>query len=598
MLEKSNEINTDKNSLYNLTNRKIDIFPNTKYTLNNYDFKKELLFFKNEILKDMHNIEAKQTEKLINYTEEQNKIMNSYEKKFLEQNRKISYLSNLIQEFFNKDKFEKYFIEFNTKFEHTLAEMKSKIYLLQNDIKDVLNKSERNLREHIFYPGKIGYKCQFKDFHAFIDYVLDSIHQLGAYQEILKSYELHKIKKNLENELKTVEVQIKNNFNILSKFTLDKINESEQKMINVLQDYNTQFVDVRIENNQNANNLQKKINEVSHNFEQIIKIRKDINLKNEEQDKKFQNIFQNLEENENKLIEQRKELNNIDAKFNILTTYIDNQNAENYKDDFNINSRKISNNKINGAKRIQSAKDFIDRQLRLIAKGIIINKDNSNTNYNNKTLSATKEYNNEVSKNHDQSEDKNIKTNNIKSQQQHKKNFLMNKKLIFKGDSFIKRYITGKISIGDMYNHPNNVLYKNPNNKIPYESSPPRINKNSSQKNDKSNIFNLTKIQSNLSSTKNNNIKTINIENSNYSKNKIITKSLSDGNYNSRNSNLISHENFLRNINSMINRKNKFKQFLSPLNTYQKTSYNRFIEQQLIREKKYGKKRNKLLIIQ
>ena len=102
MLEKSNEINTDKNSLYNLTNRKIDIFPNTKYTLNNYDFKKELLFFKNEILKDMHNIEAKQTEKLINYTEEQNKIMNSYEKKFLEQNRKISYLSNLIQEFFNK----------------------------------------------------------------------------------------------------------------------------------------------------------------------------------------------------------------------------------------------------------------------------------------------------------------------------------------------------------------------------------------------------------------------------------------------------------------------------------------------------------------
>ena len=48
----------------------------------------------------------------------------------------------------------------------------------------------------------------------------------------------------------------------------------------------------------------------------------------------------------------------------------------------------------------------------------------------------------------------------------------------------------------------------------------------------------------------------------------------------------------------MINRKNKFKQFLSPLNTYQKTSYNRFIEQQLIREKKYGKKRNKLLIIQ
>jgi hypothetical protein len=126
----------------------------------------------------------------INYTEEQNKIINSYENKFLEQNQKISYLSNLIQEFFNKDNFEKYFIKFNSKFEHSLAELESKIYLLQNEIKDVLNKSESIIRENIFYPGKIGYKCQFKDFHAFIDYVLDSIHQLGSYQNILKSYEI------------------------------------------------------------------------------------------------------------------------------------------------------------------------------------------------------------------------------------------------------------------------------------------------------------------------------------------------------------------------------------------------------------------------
>ena len=420
-MENSNEINIDKYSSRNLNKRMTDIIPINKYSLNSYDFQKELLFFKNEILKDIHDIETKQNEKLINYIEEQTKTIKSYENKFLEQNQKISYLSNKIQDSFNKEKFEKYISEFETKFEHTFEEMESKIIFLRSYIKDALETQEKNIHEFIFYPGKIGPKSQFRDFHAFIDYVLNNIKQLGAYQEILKIYETHKLKNNLEKELKTIQLQIKNNFNSLTRFTLEKINESEQKMINILQDYNTQFVDVRLENNQNANKLQKKMNEISNDFEQIIRIRKDFNLKNEEQDKKFENIFQNIENSENK------------------------------------------------------------------------------------------------------------------------------------------------------------ILYKNKNKDI------------------YSNIFNLTKLQSNLESTKNNKH---NVNNLKYSKNKIITKSLSDGNYNSRNSKLLEHENFLKEIISITDRKNKLNHFLSPFSSFHKVSFNKLIEQQLLREKKYGKKRKKLLIIQ
>ena len=566
-MENSNEINTDIFSSRNLNKRMTDIIPINKYSLNSYDFQKELLFFKNEILKDIHDIETKQNEKLINYIEEQTKTIKSYENKFLEQNQKISYLSNKIQDSFNKEKFEKYISEFEKKFEHTFEEMESKIIFLRSYIKDALETQEKNIHEFIFYPGKIGPKSQFRDFHAFIDYVLNNIKQLGAYQEILKIHETHKLKNNLEKELKTIQLQIKNNFNSLTRFTLEKINESEQKMINVLQDYNTQFVDVRLENNQNANKLQKKMNEISNDFEQIIRIRKDFTLKNEEQDKKFENIFQNIENSENKIIEQKKELNNIDTKFNLLTTYIDNQNFENINDYFSKNSSNLPNNKNN---RIQSAKDFIDSHLKLISKGIIMNKDNSN---NNRTLSETKDLNSEYNENYDFN---NIKTFNINSLK-HKKNFIMNKKLSFKGDSFIKKYINGKISIGEMYNHPSNVLYKNKNKDI------------------YSNIFNLTKLQSNLESTKNNKH---NVNNLKYSKNKIITKSLSDGNYNSRNSKLLEHENFLKEIISITDRKNKLNHFLSPFSSFHKFSHNRLNEQQLLREKKYGQKRKKLLIIQ
>jgi len=306
MMDNINEINIDKNPSRNLNKRKTEIFSINKYSFNSYDFQKELLFFKNEILKDIHDSEAKYNEKFINFTEEQNEIIKSYEKKFLEQEQKITYLSNMLQDFYKKEKFEKYFLEFTAKFEHSLTEVESKIYILKGEMKYLIDQLEKNMLEHLFYPGKIGTNFQFKDLHAFIDFVLDSIKQLGTYQEILKSYEIHKIKNNLLKEIKTVQLQVKNNFYNLTKFTTDKISESEQKMLNVLKEYNTQFVDVRLENNEHANKLQKKMDEVSNNFEQIIQIRKDINLKNEEHDKKFENIIQNIEENENKIIEQKK----------------------------------------------------------------------------------------------------------------------------------------------------------------------------------------------------------------------------------------------------------------------------------------------------
>ena len=107
-MEKSDEINIDKNISRNPNKRKTDIIPINKFTFNSYDFQKDLLFFKNEILKDIHDLEAKNNEKFNNFNEEQNLIINSYEKKFLEQEQKINYLSNMLQNSFKKEKLEKY----------------------------------------------------------------------------------------------------------------------------------------------------------------------------------------------------------------------------------------------------------------------------------------------------------------------------------------------------------------------------------------------------------------------------------------------------------------------------------------------------------
>ena len=604
-MELSNEhdSNNENYSSRNIKKRITDVISKNKFNLtNNYDLKNDLLFFKNDLLKDFRNMESKLNEKILNSNEEHLKILNSYENKFLAQNEKIEYLSNLITDYFRKEKFEKHFEEFRASIKDISAEMESKIYLLQDNIKDVLYKQQKFFNENLLYPGIIGNKCKFKDFHAFVDYVLESIHQIEDYQEMLKAYELHKLKKNLENDLGTIKLQIKNNFQILSNFTTEKINESEEKMKKVLDDYNTQFVDVRIENNKNANYLEKKISEVSHNFDQIIKIRKEINKKYKEQEKKFEDICQNIAGNENKIIEQKKEINNIDNKFKLLTTFIDNQNDENNDYYNNFNTGNFKNIKYNKSKRIQSAKDFIDRQMRLISKGII------NNNENNQTLNKT-EYNSisndRYNKDNKNNNDYNKNARSIDDKRFSTKNFVINKKMTFRGDSFIKKYISEKIGIEEMYNHPKHLRNKDKNEKkeINYETSQARKSKYYSPNEDISKFFNLNKLQSQPSNKRKNKIKIININNDNYQTNKIITKSLSDGNYGPPNEKVMSHENFMKEINNILYRKKIYNPILSPFtNNYRQTSNNRFIEQQLVKDKKFNnamtKRKKKLLIIQ
>ena len=151
-----------------------------------------------------------------------------------------------------------------------------------------------------------------------------------------------------------------------------------------------------------------------------------------------------------------------------------------------------------------------------------------------------------------------------------------------------------------MYNHPKDASVGKSGG-LKYDTSQTINIKNFSQKNDKSNLFNLTKIQSNQDKKENNSkkekLKMLKINNNNFHKQKNMTKSLSDNNYNSPNTKLMSHENFVEGIKSLLNIKNKNNQFNSLNN--KKTSYNKLIEQKLGKDKGFiPKKRKKLLIIQ
>ena len=72
----------------------------------------------------------------------------------------------------------------------------------------------------------------------------------------------------------------------------------------------------------------------------------------EETDRKIENIIQNIAENRNKLNEQNYEINNVDTKFKLLTTFIDNQNEENFNNQNSYFHIGNINHKYNKLKRV------------------------------------------------------------------------------------------------------------------------------------------------------------------------------------------------------------------------------------------------------
>ena len=454
----NNKLNNNENSKYNkdIKDQKFDFL-----------YQKDLIFFKNDILKDFREIHRQLKEELSFQKDKQTYMLDIYEKKIEEQAQKIKYLSDLIIENMKKTKIEELFGKFTTKTEQNFSRVDYKINCMEKEMRDGLYKQEKLFNETILYPGVIGYECRFSNFHSFVDYVLSNIHQLKVYQELLKSYELHKIKGRIDKDLNFFQIQLNNNFKTLSEFTTEKVNKSEEKFKNLLDDYNTKFVDLRVENNESANKLKDQIDDVANSFSQIVQIKNEIIEKYDEQDKKLETLKLGITNNENKIKEQNNEFTKFDKKFDLLTTYIDKNISQQTNNIDNYNNMNMNNsNSIHNIEISRNNKRIIPRRIH---------------------SASAKEYINEIFKGNNS--DTEIKKNK------------KSKKLNYKAEGFITRYIKGKIGIGEMYKHPKEIEIEPLSMKMKiYKQSLSEENiiKNKNKKDNNNNpkhFFNLTTVK-------------------------------------------------------------------------------------------------------
>ena len=277
------KININMSSLESINNNDFSsekipiIFENQRKNL-----KQDLLFLKEDILKDFRQIESKLNIKYEKQNSNNLSILNKFENTIESMNSKILQLASLITSDKNIQQKVSQFEEYKTKVSDTLLSLDLAIKNNSADIKNAINKYDKLLSDSIIYPGIIGHNGKFATFHSLIDFVISNLYQFVEFKEKnlidFKSY-----KSKLESLLKSFKKQSDSIISTNNQYTNKRIFETEKKMRQLINDQESKIFDVRLENNKSAAALESKVDDLSKEVKRMLDIKIEIYTKFDEE---------------------------------------------------------------------------------------------------------------------------------------------------------------------------------------------------------------------------------------------------------------------------------------------------------------------------
>ena len=266
--------------------------------------KQDILFFKNDILKDLRRIEEKLNLKLTEQSIANNDQYEAFEKKLDILNSKIIRVNEFVSDNTNLSEKINTFQLFKSKTEDSILSLNSRIAIVQKETKDSLIKIEKILEENLKYPGIIGKNSKFSNFRFFIDYVMNNIKYLNDFKEEMINFDFAGFKKRINSDLQEF------------RFTLIENDRNLRKLIESnIKEFNSKVFDLD--------------NKMENKFEDVYDTLKDYkNIINERislYEEKVQNKFDNLQKNlEDKYKEHLNDINNFKNIKNKFTNDINN----------------------------------------------------------------------------------------------------------------------------------------------------------------------------------------------------------------------------------------------------------------------------------
>ena len=284
----------------------------------NKNIKKELLFFKDDILKDIKIFETKLNSK---YNESQQSIeqkLKYYEEKIELLTEKISTFSNSSMQNTNLEERVDNLYKFKSKINEQVLKNEMKLDSTYKDLQDSIFKYDKLFSDTVIYPGIIGNLCKFKTFHEFMDYLIIQISQLNDFKDKnildLKSY-----KTKLDNLIQSFKLQIDNITKSMTEFTTKSVNECEFKINELLKIYDEKMQNIRIENNKYFNQIKEEFTKMKKDWEKILQIKKEIYYKYDVEVSNMKESYNNVAL---KFEGYKKEFNLIKNRFTQLSEFI------------------------------------------------------------------------------------------------------------------------------------------------------------------------------------------------------------------------------------------------------------------------------------
>ena len=144
----------------------------------------ELLFFKNDILGDIKQVESKISKKMDKQNEESEKKLVHLQHRLDSLTQKLFSLSNITSENTNaKEKVDSLY-QFRSKMEETINNYDFRLKTISKELVETINKYDRIIEGNLYYQGIIGSNnARFRTFHNFVDYVLTNISQFIIFKD-------------------------------------------------------------------------------------------------------------------------------------------------------------------------------------------------------------------------------------------------------------------------------------------------------------------------------------------------------------------------------------------------------------------------------
>ena len=301
--------------------------------------KTDFIYFQNEILKDMKNLEIIFNEKI----EEMIKTINTNK---ANADTNFENFSNLFTEISGKMDFSednsKFADNLNTiqkKLEDLSVNSKVKINSIEREISNMTIKYDKIFINNLVVPGLIGNSCPFLTLANFIENANKKINEL-ILDKKKQGIDLKSYKEKLENLIGVFNNRINNSedkFKEYCNLCFNKFDKKNNDRFNELED---RISSLRMENVKHSSELINRSNELKMDWDKIMNIKSEIDDKLNSELEKYK-IFNN--DLIKKLENQKSEFNLIKQRFTELSEFIKDVRFRN-----NINS--MNNNNYNNNK--------------------------------------------------------------------------------------------------------------------------------------------------------------------------------------------------------------------------------------------------------